>query len=204
MRISSTRPNAQAIWNRAVEIWLLRFRTGSPCLLASLKPLKLPTPGHGAFAGATSGPFLRSGVAPAALQSETMASHETRLRVRYAETDQMGVVYHAHYLVWMEIGRVEFCRAHGIVYREMEERDGILLVVAEVNCRFASPARYDDEVMIRTSVEESNRRMIRFGYSMHEAASGRLLAEGFSKHIFCGRDFHPRKLPPDYPLLRVD
>jgi acyl-CoA thioester hydrolase len=132
-----------------------------------------------------------------------MGTHETRLRVRYAETDQMGVVYHGNYLVWMEIGRVELCRASGVVYREMEERDGILLVVAEVNCRYSAPAHYDEEVIVRTTVEESNRRMIRFGYAMLEAGSGRLLAEGYSKHIFCGRDFRPRKLPPGYPLLRV-
>jgi len=70
-----------------------------------------------------------------------MQSVETRLRVRYAETDQMGVVYYANYLVWMEVGRVEFCRSSGIPYKEIEA-DGFLLAVLEVNCQYAAPARY--------------------------------------------------------------
>ena len=81
---------------------------------------------------------------------------ETTLRVRYAETDQMGVVYYANYLIWMEVGRVEFCRAQGIRYRDMEEADGILLVVAEANCRYLAPARYDDEVRIVTTLATSH------------------------------------------------
>src|SRR6185369_6852143 len=80
---------------------------------------------------------------------------ETRIRVRYAETDQMGVVYYANYLIWMEVGRVEFCRAQGIRYRDMEETDGILLVVAEANFRYLAPARYDDEVRIATTLTQS-------------------------------------------------
>ena len=77
-----------------------------------------------------------------------MNGSEVRFRVRYAETDQMGIVYHANYLVWMEMGRVELCRTIGVRYRDMEEQDGILLTVAEVQCRFLSPARYDDEVVL--------------------------------------------------------
>jgi YbgC/YbaW family acyl-CoA thioester hydrolase len=73
---------------------------------------------------------------------------EARVRVRYAETDQMGVVYHANYLVWMEVGRVEYWRAAGLRYRDMEQEDGVLLVVAEVNCRYRAPALYDEEVVI--------------------------------------------------------
>ena len=92
-----------------------------------------------------------------------MKSVEARLRVRYAETDQMGIVYYANYLVWMEIGRVEYCRAAGIRYRDMEQEDGILLTVAEASCRYASPALYDEEVVIRTWIAEANPRMIRFG-----------------------------------------
>ncbi|MEO8662864.1 MAG: thioesterase family protein [Bryobacteraceae bacterium] len=93
-----------------------------------------------------------------------MECNETQLRVRYAETDQMGVVYHANYLVWMEMGRVEYCRAKGIRYRDMEEQDGILLAVVEVNCRFLSPARYDDEVIVRTWIERAHRRLVQFRY----------------------------------------
>ena len=73
--------------------------------------------------------------------------------MRYAETDQMGVVYYANYLIWMEVGRVELCRACGFHYRDMEREDGVLLAVAEANCRYLSPARYDDEVIVRTWIE---------------------------------------------------
>ena len=126
-----------------------------------------------------------------------MAPVETRLRVRYAETDQMGVVYHANYLIWMEVGRVEYWRAAGLRYRDMEREDGILLVVAEVNCRYLAPAVYDEEVVIRTSVAEANPRMIRFEYEIL-ASDGRRLANGYTKHVFCGADRRPAKLPQKY------
>jgi acyl-CoA thioester hydrolase len=123
---------------------------------------------------------------------------DTSLRVRYAETDQMGVVYYANYLIWMEVGRVEFCRAQGIRYRDMEEADGILLVVAEANCRYLAPARYDDEVRIATTLADASPRMIRFDYELFHHASGKQLAHGFTKHVFCGRDLRPTKLPEKY------
>jgi len=110
----------------------------------------------------------------------------------------MGIVYYANYLVWMEVGRVEYCRAAGIRYRDMEAEDGILLAVVEANCRYASPARYDEESRGSNWIAEANPRMIRFGYQMTEAASGRRLATGETKHIFCGRDRKPRKLPEKY------
>ena len=127
-----------------------------------------------------------------------MEIRQTSLRVRYAETDQMGVVYYANYLVWMEVGRVEFCRAQGIRYRDMEEADGVLLVVAEANCRYLAPARYDDEVRIATSLAEASPRMVRFDYELFDQTTGTRLAHGFTKHIFCGRDFRPAKLPQKY------
>ena len=126
---------------------------------------------------------------------------DTRLRVRYAETDQMGVVYYANYLIWMEVGRVEFCRAQGIRYRDMETADGVLLVVVEANCRYNAPARYDDEVRISTSLTAASPRMIRFDYELYDQTSGARLAHGFTKHIFCGRDFRPTKLPQKYRSL---
>src|SRR5437660_12909736 len=101
---------------------------------------------------------------------------EARVRVRFAETDQMGIVYHANYLIWMEVGRVEYCRAAGIRYRDMEVDDGILLTVVEAHCRYTSPALYDEEVIVRTSIAEANPRMIRFGYELSEAGGGRRLA----------------------------
>jgi acyl-CoA thioester hydrolase len=127
-----------------------------------------------------------------------MRQVESRLRVRYAETDQMGFVYYANYLVWMEVGRVEYCRAMGLRYREMEEQAGVLLAVVEAHCRYASPARYDDEVSITTRLTEANARMVRFEYEIRDAESTRMLASGETKHIFLGRDGKPRKLPEQY------
>ena len=129
---------------------------------------------------------------------------ETRLRVRYAETDQMGVAYYANYLVWMEVGRVELCRSTGIRYRDMEADDGVLLVVAEANCRYQAPARYDDEIRIRTSIAEATPRLVRFEYEFFGVTTEKRLASGFSKHVFCGRDVRRRKLPEKYwPLFGI-
>ena len=136
--------------------------------------------------------------APRRSRLQLMASVETRLRVRYAETDQMGVVYHANYLIWMEVGRVEYWRAAGLRYRDMEREDGILLVVAEANCRYLSPAVYDEEVIVRTSVAEATPRLIRFDYELLAADDGRKLATGYTKHVFCGADRRPAKLPQKY------
>jgi acyl-CoA thioester hydrolase len=124
---------------------------------------------------------------------------EARVRVRYAETDQMGVVYHANYLVWMEVGRVEYCRAAGFRYRDMEA-DGVLLAVVEAHCRYLSPALYDEEVIVRTSIEEATPRVVRFSYRIL-GEDGRLLAEGFTKHVFCGANRKACKLPEKYHLL---
>src|SRR5271154_5087355 len=109
---------------------------------------------------------------------------EFGLRVRYAETDQMGIVYHANYLIWMEIGRVEYCRAAGIVYRDLERDDGGLLTVVEANCRYVSPALYDEEVTVRTRLVQAHPRMLRFGYEMVEVVTKRRLATGETRHIF--------------------
>jgi acyl-CoA thioester hydrolase len=124
---------------------------------------------------------------------------ETRVRVRYAETDQMGVVYYANYLVWMEVGRVELCRARGFNYRDLEEQDGIFLAVAESGCRHTSPARYDDEVAIETWVEDSGARMVIFRYEMR--VGDRKVATGFTKHIFLNRELRPARLPEKYLAL---
>jgi acyl-CoA thioester hydrolase len=127
-----------------------------------------------------------------------MRAHETRLRVRYAETDQMGVAYYANYLVWMEVGRVEYCKSLGFRYRDMEIEDGVLLAVVEAGCRYLHPARYDDEVVVRTWVESATPRMVRFAYEMRQAEENRTLAAGHTKHVFCSRDMKPVKLPPKY------
>ena len=109
---------------------------------------------------------------------------EARIRVRYAETDQMGVVYYANYLVWMEVARMEWCRAQGVDYGLMEREDGVALAVAEASCRYRSPARFDEEVAIRVWVEEANSRMVTFQYEMRVAEGGRLVATGETRHVF--------------------
>jgi acyl-CoA thioester hydrolase len=124
--------------------------------------------------------------------------YETSFRVRYAETDQMGVVYYANYLVWMELGRAEYCRAAGIRYRDMEVNDGVLLAVVEAHCRYLRPARYDDEIKVKTWVSKANPRMVEFQYDIRNLESGRQLASGETKHIFLGANMRPVKLPEKY------
>ena len=123
-----------------------------------------------------------------------MKSYTARVRVRYAETDQMGVVYHANYVVWMEVGRVELCRAGGLPYKEIEEA-GLHLAVIEASCRYIAPARYDDEIDIETAIEKATPRGIEFAYSMRNAVSGQLLAEGRTRHLFLGDGLRPTRLP---------
>ena len=121
---------------------------------------------------------------------------ETRLRVRYAETDQMGVVYYANYLVWMEIGRTDFCAASGFRYRDLETREGIAIAVAEARCRYRAPARYDDDVLVRTTLERLRRRTLRFSYEILNEGTGQVLAAGETVHVVVGiRDGRPRALP---------
>ena len=127
-----------------------------------------------------------------------MQANETRLRVRYAETDQMGVVYYANYLVWMEVGRVEYCKSAGFNYKDMEQEDGVLLAVVEAHCRYLHPARFDDQVIVKTWVQKASPRMVHFGYEMRRAEDGRLLTTGETKHLFCGRDLKPARLPSRY------
>jgi acyl-CoA thioester hydrolase len=135
---------------------------------------------------------------------ETGVSHETIFRVRYAETDQMGVVYYANYLIWMELGRVEYCRAAGIRYRDMEADDGVLLAVVEARCRYLYPARYDEEIAVKTWVAKASQRMVEFHYEIRDAHSGRRLASGETKHIFLDAGMRPVKLPAKYlPLFGI-
>jgi acyl-CoA thioester hydrolase len=126
--------------------------------------------------------------------------HETTIRVRYAETDRMGVVYHANYLVWFEIGRTEFCRARGFAYKDMEENDRAFLVVAESYCRYKAPARYDDEIVIRTHITELRRRSVRFGYEAIRADDGVIIAEGETGHVVTDMSGRVISMPESYRL----
>jgi acyl-CoA thioester hydrolase len=131
-------------------------------------------------------------------------SYETNFRVRYAETDQMGVVYYANYLIWMELGRVEYCRAAGIRYRDMEKADGVLLAVVEARCRYLYPARYDEEIAVKTWVSKANQRMVEFQYEIRNLQNGRRLASGDTKHMFLGPGMRPLRLPQKYlPLFGI-
>lgn len=124
--------------------------------------------------------------------------YDSIARVRYAETDRMGVVYYANYFVWFEIGRVETFRQMGFSYKEMEEKDDCWAVVAEVHCRYMKPAFYDDLVRIRTRVVESRSRTLRFGYEIRREATGELLATGETLHVICDGKNRPKALPEKY------
>lgn len=114
-------------------------------------------------------------------------------RVRYAETDAMGIVHHGSYVVWLELGRTEFMRAHGFTYRELESA-GIVMPVLEIGLRYRCPAVYDDELCISTWVEELTRTKIKLAYRIARTADGRLLTEGHSVHTFTGRDGRPTRI----------
>ena len=122
-------------------------------------------------------------------------------RVRYAETDQMGIVYYANYLVWFEIGRTDYCRQLGFAYREMEEQNGLYIMVAEARCRYKAPARYDDEILVRTCLRDVRKRVIVFGYEVYRLPDEEMLAEGETVHVITDRDGHPRALPQKYAEL---
>ncbi len=122
---------------------------------------------------------------------------ETTLRVRYAETDAMGVVYHTNYIVWFEVGRGEYSRQLGADYGQWERR-GFLLPVTEVSCRYLAPARYGDLVVVSTWVEDVRSRMVTFGYQVRMQESGQVLADGKTVHICVNREGQPSQIPADW------
>jgi acyl-CoA thioester hydrolase len=123
---------------------------------------------------------------------------EVRLRVRYAETDQMGVVYHANHLIWFEVGRVELLRQLGFSYREMEEHDGCFIAVVDVRCRYKAPAHYDDEVIVRTHLKNVRESLVHFGYELLRASDETLLAEGETTHVVTDAKMKKRTIPEKY------
>ena len=126
------------------------------------------------------------------------AFHETRLRVRYAETDQMGVVYHSNHLIWFEVGRVELMREMGFSYRDMEREDGCFIAVAEVKCRYRAPVFYDEEVLVRTRLKAVRESVVVFSYELVRAEGGALLAEGETTHIVTDSQMKVAALPERY------
>ena len=123
---------------------------------------------------------------------------ETTVRVRYAETDQLGVVYHSNFFVWFEVGRVELLRQIGFTYKEMEKQDDCHIMVVEVACRYLRPARYDDLLKVRTRVAEVTNRSMRFEYEVVHSESGKLLATGSTSHVICDGKGKPKLLPEKY------
>lgn len=132
---------------------------------------------------------------------------ETIVRVRYAETDQMGVVYYANFFVWFEVARVELMRQMGFSYKQMELEDDSYVVVAKASCTYKRPARFDDAIRICTSVTEARRRTITFSYEVFNDVTRELVATGETLHVICDRNGRPKSLPekyrPYFPLGRA-
>lgn len=130
----------------------------------------------------------------------------TTVRVRYQETDQMGVVYHSNYFVWFEVGRTSLIRKLGVSYRDLEAK-GIILPVIEANCTYQSPARYEDVVRIETTMAELTPAKIRFQYRAVRDTDGEVLANGYTLHMWVNREMKPvnlrRKWPDIYQLLQA-
>jgi acyl-CoA thioester hydrolase len=124
--------------------------------------------------------------------------NETRLRVRYAETDQMGVVYHSNHLIWFEVGRVELMRQMGFSYRDMERDDGRFIAVAEVKCRYRAPVYYDEEVVVRTQLKSVRESVVVFSYEIVRADNDAVLAEGETTHIVTDSNMKIAALPEKY------
>ncbi len=125
---------------------------------------------------------------------------ESRTRVRYKETDQMGIAHHSNYIVWFELGRTDLCRATGFSYREIEAR-GRLLVVVEIGCRYRAPFHYDDEVVIRTWIDETGSRSMKFAYELCDV-EGTVRATGFSVHFWVDKETR-RPVKADGEVLRA-
>jgi acyl-CoA thioester hydrolase len=124
--------------------------------------------------------------------------NETRIRVRYAETDQMGVVYHANHFIWFEVGRVELLRQFGFSYKNMEREDDCFIAVVDARCHYRAPVHYDDEVVVHTYIKHVREKMIHFGYQLRKVETGVLLAEGDTIHIVANSEMKPRALPEKY------
>jgi acyl-CoA thioester hydrolase len=134
-----------------------------------------------------------------------LTHHDVTIRVRYAETDQMGVVYHSNYLIWFEIGRVELMRELGFDYKLMEINDDTFIVVADVHCRYHAPAHYDELLTVRTRILETKSRALKFGYEIFHQSDAKLLATGHTVHVACNRAGKVKHFPEKYKtaFLRV-
>ena len=125
--------------------------------------------------------------------------HRVTVRVRYGETDQMGVVYHPNYLLYFETGRTELMRASGVAYSELE-KSGVFLVVTQASCRYRAAARYDQELTVLTRVDEVRKATVTFSYRVLGPGGG-LLAEGSTELASVDRDKNPVRLPKEVSEL---
>ncbi len=123
---------------------------------------------------------------------------DTKLRVRYAETDQMGVVYYANYLVYFEVGRAEFVRKRGFSYDEMEKNAGSYLIVAQSQCRYRRSLRYDNEFVVRTRIKELRKRTVTFAYQILDPSDDSVFAEGETVHVVTDRSGRPKSFPAEF------
>jgi len=152
--------------------------------------LKKSTPGKSA---------IKHAVPPICYNFRTMSEFiDHVVRVRYAETDKMSIVYYANYFIYFEIGRVEYMRQRGLDYRRMEQEDDSFTVVAEAKCRYRRPARYDDPLRIRTRVTSVKSRVITFGYEILHDETNELLVTGETIHVVCNSKGRPKPLPDKY------
>ncbi len=134
-------------------------------------------------------------------EKEIQSYTECRLRVRYAETDQMGVAYYGNYFAWFEVGRAELCRQHGFAYKEMEEKTDRLLPVSEAHCRYLRPLRYDSEFVVRTCVNKLRRRAVTFTYQLLDPNGETVYAEGETTHVVTDRTGKARTFPEPFRSL---
>ena len=123
---------------------------------------------------------------------------ETTIRVRYVETDQMGVVYHSNFIIWFEVGRVELLRQLGFEYRDMELVADCHIAVVDVRVRYKAPARYDDQVLVRTQLKNVRDSLLHFTYEVARAGDGTLLAEGETTHLIVNKNMERKTLPEKY------
>lgn len=123
---------------------------------------------------------------------------ESKLKVRYVETDQMGIVHHSNYYPWFEVGRGDFILESGMTYRQMEE-EGVLLPLVESYCKYNEGAKYEDDILIKTFIEEISPVKVIFNYDVIRERDGKLLAKGKTVHAFVSKEFKIVNLKKKYP-----
>ena len=132
----------------------------------------------------------------------TSKIHKTELKVRYAETDNMGIVYYANYLVWFEVGRTEYLLAEGMDYRDVE-KDGLFMAVVEAHCVYKAPARYGEMIVIETKPADVKNSSLKFEYRILQKSDAKLLCEGYTTHVLIDKQLKPKKIPENIRKLLV-